>query len=109
MWTYNPQKRQAGKAFALAYILRLRSCRLLGVFVISPPRRSEGRSAPSGRRPREFLRRGPLRSSLGPEPRQGLGSVLNAGPSYLVTTPARVTWTGRVRGWILIQARRCRA
>src|SRR5215475_3297600 len=35
-WTYRPQKRQAGSAFALAYILRRRSCRLMGVFVIAP-------------------------------------------------------------------------
>ncbi len=34
--TYNPQKRHDGSAFALAYILRLRSYRLIGVFVISP-------------------------------------------------------------------------
>src|SRR6266436_3435355 len=36
MWTYRPQKRQAGSAFALTYRLRLRSCKLMGVFVISP-------------------------------------------------------------------------
>jgi hypothetical protein len=30
------QKRQDGSAFALAYILRRRSCRLMGVFVIAP-------------------------------------------------------------------------
>src|SRR5215470_6925167 len=35
-WTYNPQKRQAGSAFALTYRLLLRSCKLLGAFVISP-------------------------------------------------------------------------
>src|SRR5215467_552213 len=34
--TYKPQNRQAGSAFALRYILRLRSCRLIGAFVISP-------------------------------------------------------------------------
>src|SRR5262245_7696802 len=34
--TYSPQKRQDGSAFALTYSLRLRSCRLIGVFVISP-------------------------------------------------------------------------
>src|SRR5438094_8539974 len=33
---YSPQKRQVGSAFALTYRLRLRSCKLLGVFVISP-------------------------------------------------------------------------
>src|SRR5215469_2690580 len=35
-WTYNPQKRQDDSAFALTYSRRLRSCRLTGVFVISP-------------------------------------------------------------------------
>src|SRR5579864_59369 len=35
-WTYNPQKRQVGSAFALTYRLLLRSCKLMGVFVISP-------------------------------------------------------------------------
>src|SRR6266446_2077930 len=35
-WTYSPQKRQAGSAFAWTYRLLLRSCRLMGVFVISP-------------------------------------------------------------------------
>ena len=34
--TYSPQKRQDGSAFALTYILRLSSCRLMGAFVISP-------------------------------------------------------------------------
>src|SRR6266545_2053380 len=36
MWTYRPQKRQVGAAFALTYRLRLRSCKLMGAFVISP-------------------------------------------------------------------------
>jgi hypothetical protein len=36
MWTYRPQKRQVGSAFALTYRLRLRSCKLMGVFIISP-------------------------------------------------------------------------
>src|SRR5215472_13159573 len=36
VWTYKPQKRQDGSAFALASILRRRSCRLMGVFVIAP-------------------------------------------------------------------------
>src|SRR5215472_11281200 len=35
-WTYNPQKRQAGSAFALTYRLLLRSCKLIGAFLISP-------------------------------------------------------------------------
>src|SRR5271157_2327591 len=35
-WTYSPQKRQVGSAFALTYILRLRSCKLMGAFFISP-------------------------------------------------------------------------
>src|SRR6266436_567143 len=35
-WMYSPQKRQVGSAFALTYRLRLRSCKLLGVFVIPP-------------------------------------------------------------------------
>src|SRR3954452_6609497 len=35
-WTYSPQKRQDGSAFALTYILLLKSCRLLGAFIISP-------------------------------------------------------------------------
>src|SRR5262249_49969816 len=34
--TYKPQKRQDGSAFALTYSLRLRSCRLMGAFIISP-------------------------------------------------------------------------
>src|ERR1017187_2445680 len=36
MWTYSPQKRQVGSAFALTYRLLRRSCKLMGVFVISP-------------------------------------------------------------------------
>src|SRR5579864_4651998 len=36
MWTYSPQKRQVDSAFALTYILLLKSCRLIGDFVISP-------------------------------------------------------------------------
>src|SRR5919199_3821923 len=36
MWTYRPQNRQDGSAFALAYILRRRSCRLMGAVVIAP-------------------------------------------------------------------------
>src|SRR5215510_8150041 len=35
-WTYKPQKRQAGSAFALTYRLLLRSCKPMGAFVISP-------------------------------------------------------------------------
>src|ERR1700680_641443 len=35
-WTYNPQKRQVDSAFALTYRLLLRSCKLMGAFVISP-------------------------------------------------------------------------
>ena len=35
-WTYSPQKRQDGSAFALTYRLLLRSCKLMGGFVISP-------------------------------------------------------------------------
>src|SRR6266542_2964189 len=35
-WTYRPQNRQAVSAFALRYRLRLRSCRSMGAFVISP-------------------------------------------------------------------------
>src|SRR6202158_1873746 len=34
-WTYSPQKRQDGSAFALTYILRLRSCKSMDAFVIS--------------------------------------------------------------------------
>src|SRR5215468_1765356 len=35
-WTYRPQKRQDGSAFALTYMLLLRSCKLMGVFIIHP-------------------------------------------------------------------------
>src|SRR6516164_8158894 len=34
-WTYRPQKRQDGSAFALTYSLRLRSCKSMDAFVIS--------------------------------------------------------------------------
>src|SRR6516165_10408463 len=34
-WTYRPQKRQDGSAFALTYILRLRSCNSMDAFVVS--------------------------------------------------------------------------
>src|SRR5271156_3816371 len=34
-WTYRPQKRQDGSAFALTYILRLRSCKSMDAFIIS--------------------------------------------------------------------------
>src|SRR5271168_2741139 len=34
-WTYNPQKRQDFSAFALTYILLLRSCKLTDAFIIS--------------------------------------------------------------------------
>src|SRR5580704_8196957 len=42
-WTYRPQKRRDGSAFALTYILRLRSCKSTDAFVISslPARMSE--------------------------------------------------------------------
>src|SRR5215469_8975716 len=42
-WTYSPQKRQDGSAFALTYSLRLRSCKSMDAFVISslPPRLKE--------------------------------------------------------------------
>src|SRR6266566_89249 len=33
---YSPQNRQVGSAFALTYKLLLRSCKLMGVFVIPP-------------------------------------------------------------------------
>src|SRR5215469_12572590 len=36
MWTYSPQKRQAGSAFALMYSLLLRSCKRTGAFIIHP-------------------------------------------------------------------------
>src|SRR6516164_4833165 len=35
-WTYKPQKRQDVSAFALTYSLRLRSCKVMGAFIISP-------------------------------------------------------------------------
>jgi hypothetical protein len=35
-WTYKPQKRQDGSAFALTYSFLLRSCKPTGAFVISP-------------------------------------------------------------------------
>src|SRR5271165_4106645 len=34
-WTYSPQNRQDVSAFALTYILRLRSCKSMDAFVIS--------------------------------------------------------------------------
>src|SRR5215813_10492075 len=34
-WTYSPQKRQDGSAFALTYSLRLRSCKSMDAFLIS--------------------------------------------------------------------------
>src|SRR5262252_7898792 len=34
-WTYSPQKRQDGSAFALTYSLRLRSCKSMDAFVIA--------------------------------------------------------------------------
>src|SRR5262245_38509841 len=34
-WTYSPQKRQDGSAFALTYSLRLRSCNSMDAFIIS--------------------------------------------------------------------------
>src|ERR1700761_2308075 len=34
-WTYRPQKGQDGSAFALTYILRLRSCKSMDAFIIS--------------------------------------------------------------------------
>src|SRR5262249_55770163 len=34
-WTYSPQKRQEGSAFALTYSLRLRSCKSMDAFIIS--------------------------------------------------------------------------
>src|SRR6516164_1788315 len=36
MWTYSPQKRQVGSAFALTYRFFLRSCKLPGAFIIHP-------------------------------------------------------------------------
>src|SRR6516162_8634778 len=34
-WTYRPQKRQDGSAFALTYSLRLRSCKSMDAFIIA--------------------------------------------------------------------------
>src|SRR5689334_9051375 len=34
-WTYSPQKRQDGSAFALTYSLRLRSCKSMDAFIIA--------------------------------------------------------------------------
>ena len=34
-WTYSPENRQDGSAFALTYIFRLRSCKSMDAFVIS--------------------------------------------------------------------------
>ena len=36
-WTYSPQNRQDGSAFALTYILRLRSCKSMDAFLSSRP------------------------------------------------------------------------
>src|SRR6476660_7977596 len=33
-WTYSPQKRQDGSAFALTYILRLRSCKSMDAYLV---------------------------------------------------------------------------
>ena len=51
IWTYSPQKRQAGSAFALMYRLLLRSCTLMGVFVIPPVPSFLLESLPSSRAP----------------------------------------------------------
>src|SRR6516225_9986761 len=51
MWTYSPQKRQAGSAFALMYRLLRRSCTLIGVFVIPPVPSVLLESLPSSRAP----------------------------------------------------------
>src|SRR6516164_6397643 len=34
--TYSPQNRHCGSAFALTYSFRLRSCKVIGVFIIPP-------------------------------------------------------------------------
>jgi len=51
MWTYSPQKRQAGSAFALMYRLLRRSCTLIRVFVIPPVPSVLLESLPSSRAP----------------------------------------------------------
>lgn len=49
-WTYRPQNRQDGSAFAFPYIFRCRSCRLMGAFIISPlppiPQKSSKQQGP---------------------------------------------------------------
>src|SRR6516164_10347694 len=50
-WTYRPQKRQDGSAFALMYILRLRSCKSMDAFVISPLPSPRFGSVANGRAP----------------------------------------------------------
>ena len=67
---YSPQKRQAGSAFALTYRLLLRSCRLMGAFIISPLPSMSSESLQTARSLRSIritgLRRycGPLRHPL---------------------------------------------
>ena len=57
-WTYSPQKRHSWSAFALRYILRLRSCRLVDAFVISslPSLLSEKRQQQGAFAPRALPR-----------------------------------------------------
>src|SRR5262249_1874652 len=75
-WTYRPQKRQDGSAFALTYILRLRSCKPMDAFVIS--------SLPSPWL--EALQMsGPLRSAHLPPPRLSYASS----PLHVYSCPAR--------------------
>ena len=57
-WTYSPQKHQSGSAFALRYILLLRSCKSMDVFVIPslPSLLSENRQQQGAFAPRELPR-----------------------------------------------------
>src|SRR5262245_23682215 len=69
-WTYKPQKRQVVSAFALTYILLLRSCKPMGAFVISPlPSLSSEKLQTAGSRRSTDITpppryRGPLRHPL---------------------------------------------
>ena len=72
-WTYRPQKRQDGSAFALTYSLRLRSCKSMDAFVIS--------SLPSLRRRRRKWQ-GPL------APRTLLRFLATTGPAATLSSSA---------------------
>src|SRR5499427_8909379 len=89
-WTYSPQKRQDGSAFALTYSLRLRSCKSMDAFVIA--------SLPSLRW-RHCKWQGPF------APRTLLRFLATAGPAATLPSSADFSVSAVIRPTLLLRFR----